>query len=399
MRQGRSIVELAQEIQRQSESKIDYIADTPAMRMLPQAAMDPEECEPGSLDLAWGNGDEIRMPVTALAHRQIASRFNVPAKFYDRMLNDHPDLLAHAMTGLMEREPQKRMVRTLDGQVRAFLSERFRPLDNAELFEAVFPVLQDLGVKVVSAEVTERRMYLKFLAPSVKVDAPDLLPPNRRDPHGDQIEGGMMRSGDFAGHSASEIIAGGVISNSEVGQGSLRVEQLRFFVRCLNGWVDATVTRRNHVGRSTAIEGVEAAEFLKDSTRRLQDAALFSALKDTVTGMFQLASLEGWVDRARAAKADAVPAILAPAVVQVVSNRLALPDVQRKGVLESLIQDGDLSRWGVSNAITALSQKVEDYDTASDLEAEGGKVVAMPKSDWAGVMQEAQRLYDNPRAA
>jgi len=38
-------------------------------------------------------------------------------------------------------KPERRMVRTLDGSTRAFLSDRYRPLDNFDLAHEVFHVL------------------------------------------------------------------------------------------------------------------------------------------------------------------------------------------------------------------------------------------------------------------
>jgi len=412
MRQGRTIEELAQEIVRQEAAKKDFVGDTRNMKMRvrevgeandlddllakPMASRAVKEGEKGNeLVLGWGNGEKHEMPLIDIAHGQIRDRLKIPAKYYARLLQDHPDLLATNVNALLEREPEKRMLRTLDGTLRGYMSDKFRIFDHAPMFEAIFPALQRLGVKVVSAEVTDRRLYLKFLAPAIKIDAPDLMPPNVKiDPHGDAMTpGAVIRSGEFAGYKASEIVAGGVISNSENGFGRMRVDRLQFFLRCLNGWIDATVMARTHVGRSTAAEGIDCSEFFTDETRLLDDAAVFSKLRDTVNGMFTMESLQGWVDTARAAKADKIedPRMVTE-VVEVVGNRLALNEGQRRGVLASLIEDGDLSRWGVSNAITAMSQTVEDYDAATDLEAEGGKVVRMKKTDWTGILAEAKRL-------
>jgi len=75
------------------------------------------------------------------------------------MCEKHPDVLASTVNALFQREPDQRMIRTLDGRVRAFLSDRYRPLDNDELAEVVFPTLANLDVEILSCEITERRLY------------------------------------------------------------------------------------------------------------------------------------------------------------------------------------------------------------------------------------------------
>ena len=53
--------------------------------------------------------------------------------------------------------------------------------------------------------------------------------------------------------------------------------------------------------------------------------------------------------------------------VAVLANRHGLNDTERGGVLRHLIREGDLSGYGVVNAVTHYSQEVEDYDRATEL--------------------------------
>ena len=47
-----------------------------------------------------------------------------------------------------------------------------------------------------------------------------------------------------------------------------------------------------------------------------------------------------------------------------------------------MIAGGDLSQYGLSNAITRASQDVESYDRATTLEGIGWQVAAMPAAQW-----------------
>ena len=84
MKQGRALPEVLTELKRQNESKHDYIS--PA----------------GSISL-WGDGETLSMRssvsqelfgTTDLFHRQIGSALNIPAKYYDLMRTQKPELLS-----------------------------------------------------------------------------------------------------------------------------------------------------------------------------------------------------------------------------------------------------------------------------------------------------------------
>ncbi len=349
MKQGKTLQELAAEIARQRESRRDFVADTRNTRMTAE----------GSLSLRNGNGD-VEYAVTSVAHNQISQRLEVPKRFYNRMLERHPDVLAGTVNALFQREPSTRMIRTLDGRVRAFLSDRYRPLDNDELAEVVFPVLADLKVEILSCEITERRLYMKFASARLE----------REVGVGDVIR------------------AGGVLSNSEVGLGSLRIDDLDYRLVCLNGMVRETVARSSHVGRAAGFEGIEASEFFKDETRAADDRALMLKLRDTVRGMFSAERFEARVGQYREAAEDTIDRPIE--TVQVLQRRLALTDGQRDSVLTHLLQGGELSRWGLANAITRASQDTPDYDEATELEKLGGRVIDLRGEDWQRVAREAE---------
>jgi hypothetical protein len=58
-------------------------------------------------------------------------------------------------------------------------------------------------------------------------------------------------------------------------------------------------------------------------------------------------------------------------------------------VLRHLIADGELSGYGLVNAVTHFSQEVEDYDRATEFEALGGKLIELSAKDWKELAQAA----------
>lgn len=133
MKTGKTLTQLAMELERQSEAKKDFIANTSALEMTPTG------------ELALESDTYQEFPVTEHAHTQIAARLDIPGKYYNRMRASAPVLLAANVNEWFHSKPERRMLRTLDGKMRAFLSDRYRRLDNYDLAEAVLPILAEMG--------------------------------------------------------------------------------------------------------------------------------------------------------------------------------------------------------------------------------------------------------------
>ncbi len=135
MKTGKTLVELATELERQSDTKKDFVASTSVLEMTPEGEL-TLETEMSS------NG----FPLTDNCHAQIATKLDIPAKYYNRMRKEAPKLLATNVNEWFHNKPERRMIRTLDGQARAFLSDRYRRLDNYDLASDVLPILIETGL-------------------------------------------------------------------------------------------------------------------------------------------------------------------------------------------------------------------------------------------------------------
>jgi hypothetical protein len=69
-------------------------------------------------------------------------------------------------------------------------------------------------------------------------------------------------------------------------------------------------------------------------------------------------------------------------VVEATARRLTLTDGEKTSVLQHLIRGGDLSAWGLANAVTRTAEDVPDYDRSTELEAAGGRVIELAPADW-----------------
>ncbi len=344
MKQGRTLQEVAAELARQRESKRDFVVDTGAMQL-------SEDASRFSLLHAEDAGLSESFGMTGLFHRQLGSALGIPSKYYDKMQAEMPSLLAENVNSWLRTRDTRQTIRTLDGSARAFLSDRYRRIDNAEIAAVTLPILAEIdGVQIESCEITENRMYLK--AVNKRLEA-EVVP-------GDIVQAGIM------------------ISNSEVGLGSVAVMPLVYRLVCTNGMVVNDLgEKKYHIGR----EQGNTWELFSDETMAADDQAFMLKLRDIVRGATEAARFGSIVDRLREA-ADIRITGRVPEVVELAGERFGFTKPEQDGILEHLIAGSSLSMYGLSNAITRASQDVESYDRATALESAGWQVVSMSTDSW-----------------
>jgi hypothetical protein len=352
MRHGRTLMSLAQELQRQLDSKKDLV--------VPSALVRHQTDEDGGTVMQVREAaGPVDYGVTSLARRQLADKLGIPHAYFERMRTGQPALLDLNVNAWLDAEDEHRLLRTLDGRVRAVLSDRYRRLDNYDLAEHVLPILQALpDVVFESVELTETRMYLKCVTPQLQTE---------------------MAPGDL-------VQAGVAITNSEVGQGTLSVQPLLFRLVCRNGLiVPDRGLRKTHVGRALGRDD-EAVLVFQDDTLQADDQAFFLKARDVVRAALSELSFHQAADKLRKTMGIRLTGDPVEAV-QMLAQRCALNDQERSGVLRHLVAGGDLSGYGLVNAVTHYSQEVEDYDRATDFEVLGGRMLEWSAPDWKAVTE------------
>lgn len=366
MKTGRSLTELAAEIERRANSKKDLVASTKHL----DAAV-------AGKDIALFVAGQNAYAVNEIAHDQIGEHTKIPATYYDRMRIEAPELLCNNVNTWFQKFPAPRMVRTLDGNVRAFLSDKFNPdMENEDLAEAVLPVLFDLNLDVMSCEVTDRRLYIKAVDKKVSRE----------------LAKTGARFGD-GGHTIVRVASPAItISNSEVGLGALSITGGIYDGFCSNlATFGERSMRRAHIGGKHTIAEGELVAMLSDKSKRLNNAALWSTVRDVVRGIFDQTMFNALVDKVEATQEAKIvaPADELPKVVEVYSRRAGLNETEGRGVLRHLIEGGDFSKFGLYNAVTRMSQDVASYDRATELERIGAQVIEIPADDWKRIAEAA----------
>ena len=350
MKSGKTLVELAQEIERQSSEKKDVIFDTRSIgvRMQDNVLELPEH---GEVD------------INDNAHRQISQRTGIPKRYYDRMKSDTPELLNANVRQWFDDEPERRMVRTLDGHARAFLSDRYRIVDNDQILYQALPALRDSGMELLSSEVTDNNLYLQARFPrlegEVKVNDP--------------------------------VQMGLIIRNSEVGLGAISILPMVYRLVCTNGMVTGSQVKEGkfraaHLGRQLT-SGDDHIVYA-DDTREAYDRALMLRIRDAVT---QLSDPELFYQLvAEMKRAADTPATQDPVkAVEVVTKAYSVPESEKNKILENFLSSSDRTLWGMSNAVTATANDHASYDRAIELEELGGQIMGMGASRWESIAKAA----------
>lgn len=356
-----------------SQKVLDILEETEEndllSELLKKVTFLPPEIKPEP-HLILNDGDLV-FRIGKIAHENLRTKLKIPAIYYNRCLEQRPELLATQINSWLHDpgyddngkriEIGERMVRTLFGTARAVLSNRYRPLDNFDLMLALQPILDaQTDLFMESCDVTERHFYLKMVSDRLKTD---------RHADGSKI-GDVMQ-------------AGFCITNSEVGCSSLRVEPLIFKLSCRNGAIMADrAMRKYHIGRITAgSEGAGAARFFSDATRQADDKAFFMKVKDVVEGSLSEASFQEALEIIKTGQQRKIEGGVQETVDKT-AKEINLSGPEADGLLKHLAEGGDMSQWGMVNAVTLMSQDVSDYDRATQLERAGGSLLQYSEADW-----------------
>jgi hypothetical protein len=347
MKQGKqNIVELAKEIQRQADSKVDYIA--PASRMEVQAN--------GALNLLLDRSNVTeKLPVNSLASRQLGEKVGIPAKYFDRMMDKAPDLLSTNVNHWLQTSDANHMVRTMDGNVRAVLSDRYQRIDNFDIAQEILPILTNElnDLTVVSSEITEKKMYIKAVVKSLQAEVKV----------GDTVQAGIW------------------ITNSEIGHGMFEVAPFIYRLVCLNGQkVNDAAFGRRHLGTRTNVND-KVYNVLSNEALKADDKAFMLKARDVVRAAFDERLFEQHVDALRQTTRRSILGNPVKAV-EVLGQSQGLLQGEQDGILRKLIEGADLSQYGMVQAVTAFSQDIPSYDRASEFEELGGKIVTLTEKEW-----------------
>lgn len=194
--------------------------------------------------------DVFEWCVQPQAHQQIATKLDIPRAYYERMLQLAPQLLAANVNWWLKttNEDKKFLVRLIDDEVRALLSDRYRPISHLDLLTTGVQVITGRdgaegrerpwarGARCFTWRLTPTSMDVCLLNPSTRVDLNNLDRGVEYDNPGiaDLGDGWIRANGGRTGDGSHWVYPAARIRNSETGHGGLYIQSGLFEAVCSN---------------------------------------------------------------------------------------------------------------------------------------------------------------------
>ena len=274
------------------------------------------------------------------ARAQLATRLEIPYRYAEKLRMEEPRLLDQNLNTLFRRSSEKRLIRTLGTQCRAVLSPSYRILDNYSFLGAVLPMLAQLpDAKLNEAYLTETHLHISLVFQSAQ---------------------GYVKPGD-------PVRYGIMMTNSEVGMGSLSVWSFIHRLVCSNGLVvteaDGPGVRRVHLGKR-----------MGDLTKLPSDREVWMEYGDTVRATADSRRLPQILHRLQIAAQT--PIMDAPEeAVEKLAKRFMLTKDEGERVLNQYLASSDLSTWGLMNAVTEAAKEADTIQRRVEMQTIGGRML------------------------
>lgn len=352
MKQDLSLQELAQKVAYVGEFKRDLIV--PAEHLSFDIDRQGVRVNSGQL-ITRGN-------VTEHAFTQVTTDLGIPATYRRKLQESNNfDLLETNVNTLVGQQDKNRMLRTVDGNLRGYLSDSFSTeYDNDVILKAVLPVLSDMGddIQIKSCSLTDTKMYLKVTSNKLKGDIKV----------GDPVLGGIS------------------IVNSEVGMSFYAENEFIERLVCLNG-----MTRPNNISNFRKMHrgSRQGIGYIRRDTMQATQQAIALQIRDSITNALSPARFQATVEAMRETTERKIEGNPIEAVKEL-GKAVGFTQSEGDSIMKHLIEGGDLSQYGLLNAVTRYSQDEDvNYDRASQLEVIGGKVLELNPRQWRNISEAA----------
>ena len=310
-----------------------------------------------------GVADKLGVPVKFLRGLRTSGRFDLYDQLVNGLLHGKSVRRATGVEVIHPEDPRNFMIRTYradddtdaPGLARALLSDKYGVVDNLDFTMAILDGIREAGVELsadnFSADVSDRRMFLRVSAPEIATLAPDLLR-GYRSPYGGAT-----------GDENPTVFAGFVASNSEVGAGARSITPRLVVQVCSNGMqMTRDVMRAIHLGSRREEGQIDWSQDTLDKELDLVRAQTRDAVKKFLNVDYMRSAI------AQLTEAAGIAITRPTDTLEHVGKQLRWSQEQQDSILGHFVKGGQLTAGGVLQAVTAYAQEVDNADTANDLE-------------------------------
>lgn len=364
-----NITELVAELRSQHTEKADFILPTSCLSMREGKLILTGEDELTQTLKQAGieyKNEPIVLQCLDTVHGHICDKLGIPRNYYNRMTDDHTVLRDDNVNHWLRNLSGNVMLRTFidrntnTGYARALLSDRYSIMDNFDVMLACLGGIREMeesqknlpendriNVELETGDITEKRLYLRFVAPKVEIQAPEILK-SYRNPNTDNRNNG--------------IISGFVVTNSEVGHGKFSISPRAVVLACRNGMIiKDDAFEKTHLGIRQDEGAIVWSEETKSKNIELVSLQVKDALK-TFTSPVYLGQVVARMQEANK------PIQNVSDTIRNVSKELLFSEDKEKDILNYFIKGGDMTAIGVAQAVTFFAGNNANPDEQYELE-------------------------------
>jgi len=373
---------MVNELHRQLSSRLDFVVDTRDLHV----RVDGDRGlvlagAPSAADYIPRAG----FPLLTQATRQLGEKAepSIPARFLDAAVAKSPQRIADYLTGVMHDHHERRLVRVLDGTVRAVLSDSYRAIDNIDVASMALDVARSKGAAILEATISDSHLRVKMVAPEI-VEQIDRAILEKDEHRWINLRPGSLGNADFIERITANNRTPGrlpnlpsgpntvcptvTVSNSETGHGGLNGQLGILQALCVNVSTVETKVAQVHLGSK-----LETGIFTRETVLAEADVIL-RKLRDLVVAGFEPAHFKKLVDRLRATVGAVLPQPIAAAKVAIGLGSLGIERLEALNA-HFFSEPGAHDVHNLGQAVARLAQDMTDADDAANAEAVAGQIM------------------------
>lgn len=370
MKRHTTLAELVHELKDQNMQKKDFVVPANLLSMENGQLVVNNYNQDDSLSkllkevgIESESNNKLILNCLPILHQNLSDKLDIPRRYYNRIQSlEETQLIDSNVSHWLKNMKGNIFLRTFinkdenKGYARAILSDRYNVIDNFDVLFATLEAVKESGLNLKiednGCDLTESKMYIRFVLPDVEINAPDLLK-NYKNPKG---EGSSVGDG---------IITGFVITNSELGQGSFSISPRAVVLKCSNGMVfkNDAFGKIHLGGKMGEFSQIDWSEETKRKNYELIQAQVKDAVKKFTSEDFLASKISELNEYAEVDLKHPIE------TVKNVSKFLNITEEKEKNILDFFMRGGDFTAMGVSQALTFYAHETKDADEAHEMES------------------------------
>ncbi|MBG94895.1 MAG: hypothetical protein CL793_06540 [Chloroflexi bacterium] len=267
---------------------------------------------------------------------QLCSKAHLPIRYARDLLSQFdqkedngdwwgPELLAHNLTELMKNGKGRHLLRSYNGELRGFLSDRYKRLDSQQLAATFVENMNKVGAVPVEGNFSDTTFHLRALLPQVYEPIPN------------------------------EVLAFGMSwSNSDYGRGANVIEVFALRLWCTNYAIGQNCMRQVHIGKRFEPGNIQFSQ----KTHDLDTEASVSAMEDVIQGGLKEDNIHRIISSIQEAYEEEVhPKSIFADLRKAIGKGMAEEVIETYNSADIVNLPAGNSKWRMSNALSWVAKE------------------------------------------